>query len=190
MHAISFGLKRAHLSAVGFGKHMLAKVERMTPARFDLMYVLRRRALIEGNSRDPLAPSRSQSGLWKRLGLHRTTVSRMVRQLVEMGWVYRVRSDFDRRTFDVGLTPLGLRTIWKAMRRVFRPRSVRKAYEEIFRAAAPKQPVVSTIREVIRKMKWVAWSFGDRSNVWYDFGGGVPVEELWAETHLVPPSAW
>ena len=42
MHPITFGLKRAHLQAVAFGRKAVKKVKGMTPARFDLLYALRR----------------------------------------------------------------------------------------------------------------------------------------------------
>ena len=186
MHSVSFQLKRAHLSAVRFGRTMVASVKGMTPARFDLLYQLRRSAIIQGPDRDPLAPTRWQSGLTASLGLHRTTVSRMLLQLEDMGWVHRRRNEYDRRQFDVGLTALGLRKIWEAMRRVFRPRSVRRVYEEHFREAAPGEHVVSVIRGVIRTIQGVARRFGDTSSVWYDFGGGVPERELWPDDSLVP----
>ena len=190
MHSISFQLKRAHLSAVGFGRTMVASVKGMTPARFDLLYLVRRWAIIDAaERRDPLAPTLSQPELTKSLGLHRTTVSRMLRQLVEMGWVHRRRSEWDRRTFNVGLTALGLRRIWEAMRRVFRPRRLRRLYEEHFRPVAPRgYDVVGVIRGVIRTIQGIARRFGDTSSVWYDFGGGVPNRQLWPEEHLVPLS--
>src|SRR5262245_21710400 len=129
MHCVTFMLKRAHLQNVTFGRRVLKKVRGMTPARFDLLYLLRRVALSEGPSFHPLAATRLQSGLRKDLGLHRSTVSKMLKRLEEMGWIRRERNTIDRRTFSVRLTELGLRRIWRAMRRVFRRKVMIRAYE-------------------------------------------------------------
>jgi DNA-binding MarR family transcriptional regulator len=170
MHAISFELKRAHLRSVAFGQGIVRKVPGMTPARFDLLYLLRRVAIVDG-ARDPLAPARSQAELCKALGLHRTTVARMLKRLVELGWVQKTRCRTDRRTFNVGLTSLGLHTIWRAMRRVFRTRIVLRRYEEILRRVQPKVHVVRTIEGVLRTLRAIARSFRDTSYVWYHYGG-------------------
>jgi DNA-binding MarR family transcriptional regulator len=139
MHAVSFVLKRAHLQNVAFGKKALKKVPGMTPARFDLLYLLRRVAIAEGPSADPLALARRQTELWKDLGLHRSTVAKMLSRLEELGWIRRERDELDRRTFVVALTKKGLRLIWRAMRRVFRQKIIRKEYERLFRPVDPSQ---------------------------------------------------
>src|SRR5689334_4886448 len=88
MHALSFGFKRAHWSAVRVGKQVLEDVEGMTPARFDLLYLVRRVRLD-----DPLITDAgawvTQDALWKGLGVHPSTVCKMLARLLEMGWVRR-----------------------------------------------------------------------------------------------------
>ena len=123
MHAITFIVKRAHLRTVAFGQRLLQEVvPEMTPARFDLMYLLRRLAIV--HDYHPLGSGRSQAGLARDLGLHPTTVGKMVKRLVEMGWVRRVKW-MSRRDYSVGLTESGLEIIRKAMKHVFRRKPIR-----------------------------------------------------------------
>jgi DNA-binding MarR family transcriptional regulator len=178
MHAVSIALKRAHLRAVAFGKEVAKNVPGMTPARFDLLYLLRRVAIADGMNRDPLAPAMSQSALCTDLGLHRTTVARMLKRLVQLGWIKKTRCPTDRRTFDVALTRLGLRTIARAMRRVFRERIVRSTYEIVFGRVEPKAHVIGVIDGALHTLRTIARSFGDRSQVWYHYGGKVSPPDL------------
>src|SRR4029079_18092400 len=123
MNALSFGFKRAHWSAVRVGKWVLRDVEGMTPARFDLLYLVRRVRLD-----DPLITDEgdgvTQDALWKGLGVHPSTVCKMIARLLEMGWIRRMRYPLDRRRWLVRLTDLGLRKVWKAMRILFRGRAL------------------------------------------------------------------
>jgi DNA-binding MarR family transcriptional regulator len=180
MHAISFQLKRAHLQAVAFGRVAVAKVGRMTPARFDLMYALRQPNLrderdnrhFQGPVRfEPLMAGVFQSELTRVLGLARSTVSRMLKRLEELGWITRMRIGLeDGRSKYVRLTKEGLRRIWRAMRRVFRGRIALESYELMFKRLFPRQhPLVSL------DAKWctinsIARHFGDTSKLRYDFG--------------------
>jgi DNA-binding MarR family transcriptional regulator len=180
MHAVSFALKRAHLRAVAYGLEVVEDVRGMTPARFDLLYLLRRRVIADADVvvRDPLAPARSQSGLCKDLGLHRSTVARMLKRLSELGWIKKTRCRTDRRTFDVALTRVGLRKIARAMRRVFRMRVMRCTYENILCRARPKTHVVAAIDATLSILRKIAYAFGDRSRVWYHHGGKVAPTDL------------
>src|SRR4051812_24460035 len=118
MHPITFALNRAHLRNVDVSKRILEGVPGMTPARFEVLYVLRQLAIVNGPHHDP----KLQMRLWKELGLHRSTVCKLLKRLAEMKWIRRRRCEEDRRTFEVTLTAAGLRAIWRAMRRVFCPR--------------------------------------------------------------------
>jgi DNA-binding MarR family transcriptional regulator len=180
MHAVSFALKRAHLRAVAYGLEVVERVRGMTPARFDLLYLLRRRVVADADVvvRDPLAPARSQSELCKDLGLHRSTVARMLKRLNELGWIKKTRSRTDRRTFDVALTRVGLRKIVRAMRRVFRMRVLRCSYENIFCRAQPKMHVVDAMKSTLCVLRKISYAFGDRSRVWYHYGGKVAPPDL------------
>jgi DNA-binding MarR family transcriptional regulator len=165
MHALSFGFKRAHWSAVRVGKLVLADVDGMTPARFDLLYLIRRVPLDE-----PLmSPGLTQDALWRALGVHPSTVSKMLAKLLDMGWVSRSRYSLDRRTWLIRLTDLGLRKIWQTMRILFRGRALLRAYEQLF-PTGKYGHVVARIDRLVMTLKSVAYTFGDRSNVWFDYG--------------------
>jgi DNA-binding MarR family transcriptional regulator len=196
-------LKQAHLRNVAFQRLGVKKVKGMTPARFNLLYLLRRAMLRAGPETGPSAAARSQTGLCRDLGLHRSTVSKMLTRLEEMGWVHRERDAVDRRRFNIELTEKGLRKIWQAMRRVFRGKVMRRAYERLF-GVEPPQPwdefeatydpvaaaararalkrieasggntVVHVIHDVYCTLREIARYFGDTSAVWYELGAGLP----------------
>src|SRR6476620_2681814 len=114
MHALTFALKRAHLKNVAHAKSLMWAVPGMTPARLDLLCILKR-AVANEHGWGPLDAARSQADLCKDLGLHRSTVSKMLIRLQEMGWIRRDRDSADRRTMAVGLTETGLEMITVAM---------------------------------------------------------------------------
>jgi DNA-binding MarR family transcriptional regulator len=95
MHAIFFGLKRAHHGTVRITRSVLAKMG-LTAARFDMLYAIKERR------GDML-----QSGLGRTLGVCRATVSRMLASLEELGLVVRRPHSTDRRRKIVKLTTLG-----------------------------------------------------------------------------------
>jgi DNA-binding MarR family transcriptional regulator len=176
MHAISFQLKRAHLKAVMFGRDVLKKLRKdgeLTPARFDILYALRREAIVGGPAFHPLLGV-TQAELTRVLGLHPSTVSKMVSRLVEIGWVVREPCHNDRRKKAVRLTPAGLRLVWRIMRRIFRRRSIRRVYADILRRRYPKEEVMDVLTRAFGLLKGIAYAFGDRSSLWYDYGGRVP----------------
>jgi DNA-binding MarR family transcriptional regulator len=111
----------------------------MTPARFDLLCILRR-AVMNAPGWKRLDAARSQADLCKDLGLHRSTVSKMLLRLEEMGWIRRDRDSADRRTFAVGLTETGLHMIGVAMHKTFAEKNLRMEYEKLFREAPPPPP--------------------------------------------------
>jgi DNA-binding MarR family transcriptional regulator len=105
MHAIFFGLKRAHHGTLRITRHVLARMG-LTAARFDMLFAIssRRRAGI------------LQSTLRRRLGVCRATASRMLASLEELGLVTRERDLYDRRQRLVRITTRGQRRIAFAYR--------------------------------------------------------------------------
>jgi DNA-binding MarR family transcriptional regulator len=76
MHPLAFLHKRTHLCAVARGREMFARIEDMTPARFDFLYIVFRGHHFE-------------CGIRKRLGLARQTVWKMSKRLEELGLITR-----------------------------------------------------------------------------------------------------
>jgi DNA-binding MarR family transcriptional regulator len=96
MDAFFFSMKRAHLGWERLGRNFLRELE-LTPARFDLLNTI-------VDSAEPI----TQTELWKRLGVVRSAVCEMVKELVTLGILKRVRAA-DSRTWIVLLTELGRR---------------------------------------------------------------------------------
>jgi DNA-binding MarR family transcriptional regulator len=108
MHTVFFGLKRSHHATLGLTRHFLGRMG-LTAARFDLLFALK-----------PCRLGMLQSRLRRLLGVSRTTVSRMLASLEQLGLLTRKTSGSDRRTRDVQLTPRGRATITLAHRRLTR----------------------------------------------------------------------
>jgi DNA-binding MarR family transcriptional regulator len=128
MHRIIFGLKAAHLGAVGFAKGFLGIVPHMTPARYDLLYVIRMSGNIFGRSH-----ALDQSELRRMLGLHASTVSKMIKRLVEIGWLAKNLGRRPRRTNSIHLTEAGFEALELARRIVEKRRTVRWWFDSKFR---------------------------------------------------------
>ncbi len=96
MHAIFFGLKRAHHGTLRITRDPLARMG-LTPARFDMLYAIKSRH----------KSGVLQSALRRTLGVCRATVSRMLASLEELGLVTRKVHALDRRQRRVVLTTLG-----------------------------------------------------------------------------------
>ena len=106
MHALFFGLKRAYWGTVAKSRKLLHRYSpHLTAARFDLMHKVRG------------YPFRIlQSELREVLGVSRPVLTRMLKSLVELGWVTRERGIRDRRTYEIGITEAGRRVIEAAYR--------------------------------------------------------------------------
>jgi DNA-binding MarR family transcriptional regulator len=171
MHAVTFQIKRAHLRGVIFGRKAVEKkLPDMTPARFDLLYAIRK------DSADALVTrlcgyASRQDLIWKALGLHPSTVSKMIKRLVQLGWL-RVerRAPEDERTNVVYMTKDGVRVLQRAMRIIFRQRIHLKHFEDLFKAWRPDVHVLEAIDGFWSTVDHVARRFGDTSDVEYDFG--------------------
>jgi DNA-binding MarR family transcriptional regulator len=95
MDAFFFSMKRAHLGGQRLGRALLKEFA-LTPARFDLL-----------NTIVDCAEPMTQTELWKRLGVVRSAVCEMVKELVKIGILNRSRAEEDSRTWIVRLTELG-----------------------------------------------------------------------------------
>ena len=109
MHAVFFGLKRAHHSTLRISRAMLARIG-LTAARFDLLYALNSSTKKNGRGI-------RQATLRRVLGVGRTTVSRMLASLEQLGLVKRTVDWLDRRQRLVQLTGDGRHRITFASRR-------------------------------------------------------------------------
>jgi DNA-binding MarR family transcriptional regulator len=96
MHAIFFGLKRAHQGTLRITRGVLTALG-LTAARFDLLFAVKKSSRYGMN----------QSALRKVLGVSRATVSRMLASLEELGLVRREVTTADRRQKFVQLTTRG-----------------------------------------------------------------------------------
>ncbi len=109
MHAIFFGLKRAHHGTLRITRDVLTRMG-LTAARFDMLYAIKLR-----RKRGML-----QSALRRSLGVCRATVSRMLASLEQLGLVTRKAYSLDRRQRLVELTTLGRWRIAFAHRQITR----------------------------------------------------------------------
>lgn len=96
MHPITFGLKRAFLTSTTFLRRQLRRHFKLTPARFDVLYLV-----YKGNH--------SQFEIRRMLGLTSSTISEMFQTLERLGLVWRKRQDTDRRARLAYLTDEGKR---------------------------------------------------------------------------------
>ncbi len=94
MNALIFQMKRAHLASMKAGRFLLRMVRDMTPARFDIMLLLRVAGMHQRDEKKRLrgpiqleACCLAQSEVVKMLGLHKSTVSEALTRLEELGWV-------------------------------------------------------------------------------------------------------
>ena len=118
MHAIFFGLKRAFHGTLRVSRSAL-QASGLTAARFDLLYALYRRPL----------RAEAQRALTRKLGVTRSTVSRMLASLEVLGIVRRTRVSCDRRQRWVALTDAGRTRIQRAILRLVRAGSAQLAVD-------------------------------------------------------------
>jgi DNA-binding MarR family transcriptional regulator len=119
MDGVAYTLKRASLVVQ---HRLIGKVLRpcaLTPARFDLMFLVHTRC------------SMMQRDVRRVLDVARSTVSRMLRSLEELGFVVRTRRRARGQTRIVRLSELGRMVLRHAMRRIMRRRLVRRALDRI-----------------------------------------------------------
>jgi DNA-binding MarR family transcriptional regulator len=120
MHPLSFLQKRGHLSAVATGRKMFARVSAMTPARFDILYLIHEHGRRRGSR---ATAAMAHADLRRRLGLTRQTVWKLVVRLVELGLLEKQVDPHSRaRRILVQLTDEGLTRIRQAYSAAFTER--------------------------------------------------------------------
>ena len=108
MHAIPFSSKRVfHAFMRVMRKPLKSLAEGLTPARFDMLYVL----LTGSGTSFFLGGKTTQKEVRRALGVSASVVSRMLRALEKLGWVIRRPWEGDRRQREVRLTEAGLACI-------------------------------------------------------------------------------
>ena len=123
MHPLAFKIKRVHHRILFYGRFLLRGIPHMTPARFDLLYAL-----------DWRHGELEQHELLEQLGIHPTTLSKMLKRLEQLGVVVRQKSLRDGRAKKINLTTFGQSIIRIAMRRVLRWGPLQVMFESFFRA--------------------------------------------------------
>jgi len=103
-----FSLKRAHHATLAFARRMLREFG-ITPARYDLLRVVK----------GTFAGSIEQSNLVQILGVSPPVVSRMVKQLVELGLVDHYRYEECPRIKVVEVTKKAVELLERIRREVF-----------------------------------------------------------------------
>ena len=114
----------------------------LTPARFDLLYVLH----------GARQRGRYQCYVARRLGVSRSTVCKMVRALEQAGLLERHVAKFDRRYRVLELTRYGRRCfarLNKALRR-------RRVEDALHRAIYAQDPAREARRNFLSQLKWQA----------------------------------
>ena len=134
MHGLTFEMKRAHVAAYRFAfdelrAHVTGGNEevlgRMTPARLDILFVLYQSARLG-------TPRLRQNVIWKRLGLHRSTISKAISVMVEIGYVLREHFEGQAHHPFVTLTSKGRSALNLALQITFATHALRSEVEDFF----------------------------------------------------------
>jgi DNA-binding MarR family transcriptional regulator len=169
MHATNFALKRAHLLSLAMLRSKLKPYARLelTPARADLLNLIRTTQPYHTHQRD----------IAVRLGVTRSTISRMLIQLEAMGLILRRRRQDDRRGNLVWLSPEGRNRLRILVRRIMDAGVVDAALRQIFRAAPgecrrPHATLLTDLRRFTARLgdtatpPYVARIIGERPPLW------------------------
>ncbi len=150
MDSLPFAIKRAHLRTV-HALRALAVPFGLTPARFDLMYLV--------HTGKPHGVR--QRGLHERLGLASATVSKMLKRLEELGLLERRTHHADRRKKIVQLSREGTKRMRRVVRRVLKLGLVRDAFDCAFRL--PRDRLRFALAGLYADLRIIAARFGDVS---------------------------
>ena len=188
MHAISYQMKRCHLSAVATGRKIFRGrrspsdprydgVPNMTPARFDILHLVFGKGWPQSNvpGRIPL------SSIHRLLGLARSTVSQCVRRLVELEIVTCELEDGNARDKVVSFTESGLALFKKALNLVYNERFLTRHYHRFVdprsaRPSACRKPmrpwrVAEQLRRIQDELEALASHLFDQSTPLYNIHG-------------------
>jgi DNA-binding MarR family transcriptional regulator len=169
MHGVTFEIKRAHLRGVAFGRKEVKAIEHMTPARFDVFQAIR--LVDEPDTYGPGRRTARQRTITERLGLHPSTVSKMVSRMEELGWLERSQDEADGRMVAITITAAGLKAVEAAEAIVM---GVEGAHTRFFRDFFPglgeALPTEAETFELWDTVAEIADAFGDQSTLHYEFG--------------------
>ena len=150
MHFLMVRMKRAHLRALAAARPFSRRVG-LTPARYDFMH-----AICVFRVEPP------QHLLWRAFGISRTSASKMVRRLMELGLVQRRRSPRDRRTFLVSLTAEGEKRWRRTFIQLSKKRPFQRRFERAFGNRSWKSfravdQLTNTLARVAKHLGDTAW---------------------------------
>lgn len=179
MHDLSFRFKRAHLKAVAFGRALLRKFG-LTPARFDVLYVVQRGGPY----------GLKQSDIWEILGLHKSTISKMCKRLEELGLIRRCHAATGHHELAVQLTADGIERLGMAMNFVFRTEGPRFAMGVVMSRIEPD------VEAFIAKLRWLteraARNLGDTSTLLYPLKrvGAAMLDKVFKRIQSIGRARW
>jgi DNA-binding MarR family transcriptional regulator len=156
MHSTFFSLKRGFLRTVNFARKTLEPFG-VTPARFDILFTLKRGV-------------RLQSQIWRILGLHPSTVCKIMRKLDDLGLIFRNYDADDRREMAVRLSPEGRALMEKIGRAVMEDGGL-EGYVG-WAAAGPHRPAARRPLAVLNleeSLLRVRRAFADSARLLYQF---------------------
>ena len=188
MHALSFQMKRCHLSAVRVGKRIFRGTTKrddpnfdgvadMTPARFDILYLVYGKGPASSNTPGSI----EMATLRDLLGLAPSTISEAVGRLIQLELLTSAYADWDRRKKLVRLTKKGLARLKQAFFLVFNGRELERHYNEF--VASPRNPtrprqkpmrpwrVVDQLRKIYGRLEALARHLFDESAEVYQIKG-------------------
>ena len=160
MNATLFGLKRGYQAPLRFAQRIL-EGSGLTAARYDMMHALRRAKY-----------GMAQGSLQEILGVTRSTVSRMLGSLEELGFVRREVDPTDRRRKIVRMTDEGRACLDTAYNRVVKPGWVHFAFcATLGTGGNIDRPVPKHCDEEMAELHGHLWSlrrgFGDTGSLSY-----------------------
>jgi DNA-binding MarR family transcriptional regulator len=153
MHPTLFSLKRGHLTSLRYSRKILRPHEPLTPARYDLMIAVAR------------APGARvlQRNLISDLGLHPSTVSKMLTRMEELGLVQRSIDERDGRRRVVTLASQGVLLLQAAT--AF---SVGDIEVVVDSAVAPCRLDSVEVHRLNRVLRRYAWNLRDTAVALYE----------------------
>jgi DNA-binding MarR family transcriptional regulator len=170
MHVLFFQMKRAYHSTLRLG-HRLLSAFGLTPARFDLLYVIMHRRW--GARRSEGARRITQREIRNVLGVSAPTVSRMLDALEDLGLVRRRRCEGDRRENWVHPTARCMLLMRRAAREL-----LENGYSELAARsiAIPERWFSNRISEAVlarflERLRAIAVTLGDRAGLTRDMCG-------------------